>query len=126
MFSQEVRRYYPFAPAMGAKVKQNFIWNATTLKRTDSSSLIYMERIAIPACGNAPTIFYRNGLKTGKEALLLLYRRAEAIITRARCAGEWLTVIVMQSFFDYFVNQLTYEVPDQDLSYGMRTDAAIS
>lgn len=27
MFTQEVRRYYPFAPFLGAKVRRNVVWN---------------------------------------------------------------------------------------------------
>lgn len=34
MFAQEVRRLYPFAPAMGAKVKKTFIGTTITSKRT--------------------------------------------------------------------------------------------
>jgi fatty-acid peroxygenase len=36
-----------------------------------------------------------------------------------RCAGEWLTVIVMRSFFKYCAENITYKVPEQDLSYDM-------
>lgn len=36
-----------------------------------------------------------------------------------RCAGEWITVMVMRSFFKYLTENVTYTVPDQNLNYSM-------
>lgn len=33
MFVQEVRRYYPFTPFLGAKVKKDFVWNQCEFKK---------------------------------------------------------------------------------------------
>ena len=32
MFVQEVRRYYPFTPFLGARVKKDFVWNKCEFK----------------------------------------------------------------------------------------------
>lgn len=34
-----------------------------------------------------------------------------------RCAGEWVTIEMMKVSLDFLVNQMTYDVPEQDLSY---------
>ncbi len=36
-----------------------------------------------------------------------------------RCAGEWLTIKVMNTCLDYLANRMEYEVPSQDLSYSL-------
>lgn len=59
-------------------------------------------------------------LPIGKRAHLHLYPKVEAIIWGGhRCAGEWVTIEVMKVSLNFLVNQITYELPDQDLSYDM-------
>src|SRR5699024_12790988 len=36
--------------------------------------------------------------------------------TNHRCAGEWITVIIMEETMKYFANEITWDVPEQDLS----------
>lgn len=36
-----------------------------------------------------------------------------------RCAGEWVTIQIMKVSLEYLVNQMEYEVPNQDLSYSI-------
>lgn len=36
-----------------------------------------------------------------------------------RCAGEWLTVDVVNVSLDFLVNDLEYNLPEQDLSFSM-------
>ncbi|MDF0102872.1 cytochrome P450, partial [Staphylococcus pseudintermedius] len=36
--------------------------------------------------------------------------------TNHRCAGEWMTVIVMEETIQYFANKIDFVVPAQDLS----------
>src|SRR5699024_10612900 len=41
-------------------------------------------------------------------------------ITGHRCAGEWLTISVMQRCINVMVNKMDYNVPEQDLSLSMK------
>jgi fatty-acid peroxygenase len=36
-----------------------------------------------------------------------------------RCAGEWVTLLVMKESLNFLTNKLSYVVPEQDLSYSM-------
>ena len=40
-------------------------------------------------------------------------------LTGHRCAGERLTIEMMKVSLDYLVNYMSYEVPEQDLSFEM-------
>ena len=36
--------------------------------------------------------------------------------TNHRCAGEWMTIIIMEETMKYFAERITYDVPEQDLT----------
>ena len=36
-----------------------------------------------------------------------------------RCAGEWVTIQMMQVALDFMVNKMDYEIPQQDTSFSM-------
>ncbi|SEI14296.1 fatty-acid peroxygenase [Halobacillus karajensis] len=36
-----------------------------------------------------------------------------------RCAGEWVTIQVMEQSLEFLAKRIDYQVPDQDLSISM-------
>lgn len=36
-----------------------------------------------------------------------------------RCAGEWATINIMKASLEFLTKQITYEVPEQDLTYNL-------
>ncbi len=36
--------------------------------------------------------------------------------TNHRCAGEWMTIIIMEETMKYFASEITYDVPAQDFT----------
>lgn len=120
MFAQEVRRYYPFGPFLGARVRKDFILNECEFKKgmlvlldiygTNHDSRIWEE----------PDEFHPERFKEWKGGLFdFIPQGGGDAANTHRCPGEGITVEIMKSSLDFLVNKIEYEVPDQDLSYSL-------
>ncbi|KIL50706.1 hypothetical protein KP77_13260 [Jeotgalibacillus alimentarius] len=120
MFAQETRRYYPFVPAMVAKVKKNFTFKGYKFKKDTLVVLdIFGTNRHPDSWENADTFIPERFDGWKGSPFSFIPQGGGDHHTGHRCAGEWLTVIVMSSFFDFFAKNLTYDVPEQDLSFSM-------
>lgn len=118
MFVQEVRRFYPFTPFVGAKVKQNFLWNRYEFKKGD---LVILDVYGInhdPQIWNDPYIFEPERFKNKEQDLFDFIPQGggNPAITH-RCPGEGVTIKITESVLDFLLNNIDYHVKDQDLSY---------
>ncbi|RWZ58025.1 cytochrome P450 [Halobacillus fulvus] len=119
-FAQETRRYYPFVPAMVAKVKEDFIWNDFLFKKNTLVVLDIFGTNRHPDSWEEPDAFIPERFKDWEGSpFSFIPQGGGDHHTGHRCAGEWLTVIVMSSFFEFFAKNLSYDVPEQDLSFSM-------
>ena len=118
--SEEVRRFYPFFPFLAAKVRHNFMWKEYQFAEgtltlldiygTHHSSREWKEPERFwPQRYKSETITPYNFIPQGGGS----YHEAH------RCAGEWVTRIVLEQSVDFLVNGLSYDLPKQDLSYSM-------
>lgn len=116
-FVQEVRRYYPFFPAVAAMTRQAFEWNGyefpegrrvlldlygtnhdpRTWDRSDD-----FEPDRFRAWNNSPFNFIPQG---GGDHY-----------TDHRCPGEWIATALMKQTAEMLTRRMRYEVPEQDLS----------
>lgn len=120
LFAQEVRRYYPFAPAMAAKANRDFIWHGYHVKE---GMLVVLDLFGT----NRHPDHWENADEFIPERFENWKGSPFAFVPQGggdhhaghRCAGEWMTVMVMQSFFKYLTENITYKVPEQDLNYDM-------
>ncbi|WP_372867837.1 cytochrome P450 [Planomicrobium okeanokoites] len=120
LFAQEVRRYYPFAPAMAAKANRDFIWHGYHVKE---GMLVVLDLFGT----NRHPDHWENADEFIPERFENWKGSPFAFVPQGggdhhaghRCAGEWMTVMVMQSFFKYLTENIMYKVPEQDLSYDM-------
>ncbi|AJD90480.1 hypothetical protein JMA_11630 [Jeotgalibacillus malaysiensis] len=120
MFAQETRRFYPFVPAMAAKVKKNFTFKGYKFKKDTLVVLdIFGTNRHPDSWENADTFIPERFEGWKGSPFSFIPQGGGDHHTGHRCAGEWLTVIVMSSFFEFFAKNLTYDVPEQDLSYSM-------
>ncbi|MDD5935527.1 MAG: cytochrome P450, partial [Clostridiales bacterium] len=121
MFCQEVRRFYPFGPFIGAKAKFDFAWNGYYIKK---NSLVVLDLYGTnhdPNLWNKPNRFHPVRFAMREECLYdLIPQGGGKIKTGHRCAGDVLTVKIMEVFADYLANQIHYEVPKQNLGYSLR------
>lgn len=121
MFVEEVRRYYPFAPFVGARVKSNFRWKGysfrkDTLVLLDIYGTNHDQRLWRRPNEFLPERFYNST----KNQFDFIPQGGGEYHTGHRCAGEWATVEIMKVSFDFLVNYVNYKVPKQDLHYSMR------
>ncbi|MFC4738006.1 cytochrome P450 [Bacillus daqingensis] len=120
MFAQEVRRYYPFAPAMAAKVKKTFTWHDYHFKKDQLVVLDFFGTNRHPDSWSNPDTFYPERFIDWKGSPFSFVPQGGGDhYAGHRCAGEWLTVIVMRAFFKYFTTHLSYEVPEQNLAWSL-------
>lgn len=118
MFVQEVRRFYPFFPFVTAKVKTDFSWNGYEFERGTLTLLDLYGTNHDPRLWDHPEEFKPERFANwdGSPFGFIPQGGGEYLLGH-RCAGEWVTIEMMKVSIDYLVNQMDYEVPDQDLSF---------
>ena len=118
LFTQEVRRFYPFAPAMAAKVKRDFTWKSFPFKKNTLVVLDIFGTNRHPDSWENPDVFIPERFENWKgNPYSFLPQGGGDYSTGHRCPGEWATIMVMKAIFRYMTQNITYEVPDQDLTY---------
>jgi len=120
-FAEEVRRTTPFFPMVGARVRESFTWRGyrfparrrvlLDLYGTDQDARLWPEpqafrpeRFAGPA--SDPYAFIPQGGGTAD--------------VNHRCPGEGIAVALIEMALQMLTQDLTYSVPEQDLSVDMR------
>lgn len=121
MFCEEVRRYYPFAPFVGAKVKNDFVWKDYLFKKNELVVLDIYGTNHDAKLWNQPNQFKPERFATRKKDLYdFIPQGGGKMLSGHRCAGDCITLKVMEVFADYLVNRITYEVPAQHLEFSFR------
>ena len=118
MFVQEVRRFYPFAPFIGARVKKDFTWKQAKFKE---GMLVLLDMFGTnhdTRLWNDPDIFWPDRFKEWNGSLFNFIPQGGGDPAKGhRCPGEGITIEVMKASLEFLVNGIEYEVPVQDLSY---------
>jgi fatty-acid peroxygenase len=120
MFVQEVRRCYPFTPFVGARVRNDFVWNHCQFKKgmlvlldiygSDHDSRIWEN----------PNEFQPERFSHWNGGLYEFMPQGGGDPAKGhRCPGEGITVELMKTSMKFLVNKIEYNVPDQDLSYSL-------
>jgi len=121
MFVQEVRRFYPFTPFVGAKVKKDFVWSGCKFK---AGTLVMLDVFGI----NHDTRIWDKPYEFQPERFRNWEYNPYEFIPHGggdpasghRCPGEDITVEVMKATLHFLVNKIDYKVPEQNLSYNMK------
>ncbi|MFA1819405.1 cytochrome P450 [Virgibacillus oceani] len=120
MFTQEVRRYYPFGPFLGAKVKKDFAWKGFPFKE---DTLVLLDVYGInhsPDLWENPNIFWPERFHDWEGSPFNFVPQGGGDYHDGhRCAGEWITIELMKISLEFLAKRLDYDVPEQDLSYSM-------
>ncbi len=120
MFIQEVRRFYPFFPFVAALVKKDFNWNGYKFEEGTLTLLDLYGTNHDSEIWDNPNVFNPDRFSEWKGSLFSYIPQGGGdYFMGHRCAGELVTIEVMKVSLDYLVNQMDYEVPDQDLSFSM-------
>lgn len=121
MFAQEVRRYFPFGPFLGARVKEDFIYMKHYFRK---GTLVFLDLYGTDhdsRIWNNPTEFIpeRFALRNGTPFDFIPQGGGDASKGH-RCPGEWITVELIKAAMEYLSGHLEYEVPLQDFGYSLR------
>ena len=120
MFVQEVRRYYPFVPYLGARVRKDFIWDQCEFKKGMLVLLDVYGTNHDSQIWENPYEFRPERFKERKSNLFDLIPQGGGDAAKGhRCPGEDITVEIMKVSLNFLVNNMEYEVPAQDLSYSL-------
>jgi fatty-acid peroxygenase len=121
MFVQEVRRFYPFGPFLGARVRSDFYWNNYQFKKGQLVLLDIYGTNHDADLWDFPDRFWPERFKGWEGNLFdLIPQGGGDPYTGHRCPGESVTIQVLKSSFDFLTNHMDYEVVrDQDLSYSL-------
>jgi fatty-acid peroxygenase len=115
-FVQEVRRFYPFFPAVVARVRNEFEWKGYRFPAGTRTMLDLYGTHHDPRAWEAPEEFRperfrrRDGSPFG-----FIPQGGGDPGTSHRCPGEWITIELMKVALDFLADRLTYDVPEQDL-----------
>lgn len=121
MFAQEIRRYYPFAPFLGAKVRKNFIYNNYYFKK---GTLVFLDIYGTNhdfRIWKNPNVFYpeRFTFRNGNPFDFIPQGGGDPAKGH-RCPGEWITILLLRTGMEFMAKHLSYKIPLQDFSYSLR------
>lgn len=119
-FVQEVRRYYPFGPFLGAKVRKDFTWRECDFKKGQLVILdLYGTNHDEKQWGEADQFKPDRFLKEEPSLYNFIPQGGGDATTGHRCPGEGITVEIMKATLDFLVNKIEYDVPEQDVSFSL-------
>ena len=117
MFAQEVRRFYPFSPAVGGRVSEAFDWRGL---RFEEGTWVLFDLYGTnhdPALWPEPGRFrperFAGWQSNGFD---LVAQGAGDYLTGHRCPGEAMTLELVKSALHLLAAEVVYAVPRQDLS----------
>ena len=117
-FVHEVRRYYPFAPFLGANVRTAFDWRGCHFPEGAMVLLDIYGTNRDPNTWDRPLEFLPERFRDRAEnAYDFIPQGGGNYHTNHRCAGEWVTIETIKVALTYLTRHLIYSVPPQDLTY---------
>ncbi|GAA0603572.1 cytochrome P450 [Virgibacillus siamensis] len=119
-FVQEIRRYYPFGPFLGARVRNNFSWQGYFFQKGKLVLLDIYGTNHDPERWGDPSVFRPDRFKEWEGSPFdFIPQGGGDYHIGHRCAGEWITVEVMKVSLDFLANQMAYNMPKQNLNLSL-------
>lgn len=120
LFAQEVRRYYPFFPFAGARVKKDFVWEGYQFKENTLTLLDLYGTNHDKRLWNEPFEFQPERFQEQTDKVdYLIPQGGGDYLTGHRCPGEFATIKMMKIAADFLANKINYDLPKQDFTYSM-------
>ena len=115
-FIQEVRRFYPFFPAVPARVRRDFHWRGYAFR---AGTRVLLDLYGInhdPRVWGDPEVFRPARFRAGDPGPWAFVPQGGGDVrTGHRCPGEGIAVELMRRGLHFLLYELDYTVPDQDL-----------
>ncbi len=116
-FVQEVRRYYPFFPAVAGRVREPFEWRGVQFPRGRRVLLDLYATDQDPRSWEAPGEFRPDRFRDWDESAFdFVPQGGGDHLTGHRCPGEWITIAVMSRAVRLLVRDVDYDLVAQDLT----------
>ena len=116
LFVQEVRRFYPFFPAVAARVRRDFDWNGF---RFPEGRLVLLDLYGTnhdARTWQAPEAFRPERFRQWDSSpFTFIPQGGGDHFVNHRCAGEWLTLELLKVAISFLTHAITYEVPAKNL-----------
>lgn len=115
-FVQEVRRFYPFFPAAAALVRHDFEWRGYHFPQGRRVLLDLHGTDQDARTWDAPDDFRPERFREWDEnPFTFIPQGGGDHFQNHRCAGEWITIALMEEATDFLTRRVEYDVPEQDL-----------
>lgn len=125
-FVQEVRRFYPFFPIVGAIVRDTFDWNGYRFPRGRRVVLDLYGTNHDPRQWQSPDDFRPERFaEWDGSPFNFIPQGGGDFVENHRCAGEWVTIELTKAAVRLLVTEVEYQVPEQDLEISMARIPAI-
>jgi fatty-acid peroxygenase len=119
-FVQEVRRFYPFFPFAAARVRHDFDWQGYHFPVGCRVLLDLYGTNHDPDLWEHPDAFHPERFQHWQDNPFdFIPQGGGDYTTNHRCAGEWLTIRLMERSLTFLIHHLKYRVPPQDLSFSL-------
>lgn len=116
LFVQEVRRFYPFFPAVAARVAQDFEWKGYRLRGGTLTLLDLYGTDHDARTWEAPEEFRpERSEQWHGDPFTFVPQGGGDHHRQHRCPGEWITIQLMKVALHFLVGSLRYKVPEQDM-----------
>ncbi|MEK4443310.1 MULTISPECIES: cytochrome P450 [Niallia] len=120
MFVHEVRRYYPFGPFLGARVRTNFMWKNQEFKEGTLVLLDIYGTNHDARLWENPNQFNPSRFENWQGGLYDFIPHGGGDPAKGhRCPGEGVTVELMKVVLRTLATKMDYNVPNQDLHYDL-------
>jgi len=119
-FVQEVRRFYPFVPAVMGRIRRTFTWHGVELPEGGRVMLDLYGTNRDARTWEEPEEF-RPQRFVGwlGDPFTLIPQGGGDVATGHRCPGEALTIELLKTSVRYLTRAITYDVPAQDLTVSL-------
>ena len=116
LFVQEVRRFFPFFPMVGGRVRQAFDWRGQHFGKGTWFILDIYGTNHDARIWDEPEVFRPERFRQWDgSAFNFIPQGGGDFYSGHRCAGEWITIRIMETAVRLLAMSMRYEVPEQDL-----------
>jgi fatty-acid peroxygenase len=120
LFTQEVRRFYPFFPFAAARTRHSFEWQEYHFPEGIEVLLDLYGTNHDPHLWENPEKFQPERFRQWNESSFnFIPQGGGDLYVNHRCAGEWMTIQIMKMTLDFLVNSVQYDVPEQNLDVSL-------
>jgi fatty-acid peroxygenase len=119
-FVQEVRRFYPFTPFVGARARKRFVWRGARFEEGMMAVLDVYGALHDARLWDRPDDFWpERFLDFTPGPFDFIPQGGGDFETGHRCAGEWLTIEALKQALKVLTRTIRYELPAQDMRYSL-------